>query len=137
MDREPFEKLVAEAMADLPKKFRDMIHNVALIVRDYPPLSTRRQFGAIDKNDILGLYSGVPLTRRGASYGNLPPDVIFIFQKPIENICRTEDDIRAQVQDTVVHEVGHYFGFDDPQLRQIEAEVRAARRHEPKKEFEP
>jgi predicted Zn-dependent protease with MMP-like domain len=135
MDREPFEKLVEDALAALPKKFKDLIHNVAVIVEDYPPLPTRRQFGATDKNDILGLYHGVPFQYRGPSYGNLPPDVIFIYQKPIEHICATEDQIRAQVQDTVIHEVGHYFGFNDAELRDIESEVRAARRRPvPKKE---
>ena len=136
MDREPFEKLVEEAMASLPKKFRDLMHNVAVIVEDYPPLSTRRRFGAIDKNDILGLYHGVPFQHRGPNYGNLPPDVISIFQKPIEHICADEAEIRAQVQDTVIHEVAHYFGFNDAELREIEAEVRAARRRASKKETE-
>jgi len=132
MDREAFEKLVEEAMASLPKKFRDLIHNVAVIVQDYPPLHTRRRFGAIDRNDLLGLYHGVPFQHRGPGYGNLPPDVIFIFQKPIEHISATADDVRAQVQDTVVHEVAHYFGFNDAELREIESEVRAARRREPR-----
>jgi predicted Zn-dependent protease with MMP-like domain len=135
MDREPFEKLVEDAMASLPKKFKDLIHNVAVIVEDYPPLPTRRQFGAIDKNGILGLYHGVPFQHRGPNYGNLPPDVIFIYQKPIEHISASDDQIRAQVQDTVIHEVGHYFGFNDAELREIENEVRAARRRPaPKKE---
>lgn len=137
MDREPFEKLVEDAMASLPKKFKDLIHNVAVIVEDYPPLPTRRQFGAIDKNDILGLYHGVPFQHRGPNYGNLPPDVIFIYQKPIEHISASDDQIRAQVQDTVIHEVGHYFGFNDAELREIENEVRAARRRPvPKKEMD-
>jgi len=135
MDREPFEKLVEDALASLPKRFMDLIHNLAVIVEDYPPLPTRRRFGATDKNDILGLYHGVPFQHRGPNYGNLPPDVIFIFQKPIEHISATDDQIRAQVQDTVIHEVGHYFGFDDAELRAIESEVRAARRRPaPKKE---
>ena len=137
MDREPFEKLVEDAMASLPKKFKDLIHNVAVIVEDYPPLPTRRQFGAIDKNGILGLYHGVPFQHRGPNYGNLPPDVIFIYQKPIEHISASDDQIRAQVQDTVIHEVGHYFGFNDAELREIENEVRAARRRPaPKKEMD-
>jgi predicted Zn-dependent protease with MMP-like domain len=135
MDREPFEKLVEEAMASLPRKFRDYFqaNNVALVVQDYAPLTTRRQFGAVDKNDILGLYSGVPLTKRGAAYGNVPPDVIFLYQKAIESRCRTEKEIRAQVQETVVHEVGHFFGLDDARIYENVAEIRAARRA-PKKE---
>jgi predicted Zn-dependent protease with MMP-like domain len=139
MDREPFEKLVEEAMASLPKKFREFYqaNNVALIVQDYAPLTTRRQFGAVDKNDILGLYSGIPLTKRGASYGNVPPDVIFLYQKAIESRCRTDEEIRAQVQETVVHEVGHFFGLDDARIYENVAEVRAARRRAPKKESEP
>ena len=137
MERETFEKLVEEALAALPKKFRDQIHNVGLNVQDYAPLHMRRQFGSIDKNDILGLYHGIPLTRRGASYGNVTPDVIFLYQKAIEHRCRTDEEILNQVQETIIHEVGHYFGLDDARIYENVAEVRAARRRPaPKKEMD-
>ena len=131
MEREPFEKLVEEAMASLPKPFKKLIHNVAVIVEDNPSWETRRKFGAPPSTHILGLYHGVPFAHRGPYYGNVPPDVIVIYQKPIEAICRTDEEIREQIQDTVIHEVGHYFGFSDRELREIERQSRAGKRPKP------
>jgi predicted Zn-dependent protease with MMP-like domain len=81
--------------------------------------------------NLLGLYHGVPYPHRSpGSYGNLPPDVIVIYQRPIESISRSDDDIKMHVQDTVLHEVGHYFGLGEAELREIEREVRARRKGE-------
>jgi predicted Zn-dependent protease with MMP-like domain len=131
MDRQSFEKLVAEAMDALPARFKKLIRNVAVLVEDYPSLEVRRRMGAPSRSSILGLYHGTPFQHRGPYYGNLPPDVIIIYQRPIEEICATDADIREQVQDTVVHEVAHYFGFTDAELREIERQMAAARRGEP------
>jgi len=131
MERERFEKLVEEAMASLPKPFKKLIHNVAVIVEDNPAWETQRRFGASAATHILGLYHGVPFAHRGPYYGNVPPDVIVIYQKPIEAICRTDEEIREQIQDTVIHEVGHYFGFSDRELREIERQSRAGKRPKP------
>jgi predicted Zn-dependent protease with MMP-like domain len=131
MEREAFEKLVEAAMESLPSKFKKLIHNVAVIVEDYPAAETRRRVGAPAKSHILGLYHGVPFQHRGPFYGNLPPDVIIIYQKPIEDICSTEEEIQEQVQDTVIHEVGHYFGFSDRELREIENRSRSRQRPRP------
>jgi len=128
MERERFEHLVEEAVDSLPKRFKKLIQNVAVIVEDYPTRDTRRSVGARSRSNILGLYHGVPYRHRGPYYGNTPPDVIVIYQKPIENICSTEDEVREQVRDVVIHEVGHYFGFSDGELREIEREERAGRR---------
>lgn len=121
MGREEFEKLVGEAMAEIPRRFRKLIENVTIMVEDESPPGTF----------LLGLYHGVPYTRRGpASYGNLPPDVIVIYQKPIERLSRTSEDIKDHVRDTVLHEVGHYFGLGEAELREIERAVRESRRGE-------
>ena len=122
MKKEKFEKLVEEALADLPKEFKKLIENLAVIVEEEAPPQVYRQTGAHPFSRILGTYHGVPYTHRGPYYGNIPPDVIVIYQKPIEEICTTEEQIKEQVLKTVRHEIGHYFGFSDHELRKIEEE---------------
>lgn len=122
MSRDEFDRLVDEALAGLPERFRAQIENVAIAVRDHP---TREQLerAELDSGEmLLGLYVGVPLTARGAHYGMVAPDVIYIFQKPIEALCRSEDEIRAQIRETVQHEIAHYFGISDARLEEIEKE---------------
>ena len=117
MERAKFESLVAEALASLPRKFRERIENLAIMVEDNPP---RRRSSRPSANTLLGLYHGVPLKDRGSYYGNLPPDVIVIYQEPIERISASDDEIRERVKEVVFHEVGHYFGLSEKDLREIE-----------------
>jgi len=70
--------------------------------------------------ELLGLYQGVPLDRRGFYYGNVLPDKITLFQLPIESLCKTNEEIEEKVREVVIHEVGHYFGLDDQRLRELE-----------------
>lgn len=121
MDRERFEGLVAEALDEVPKKFRRLIDNLNVMVEDDCPPGT----------NLLGLYHGVPYPHRSpASYGNYAPDVIVIYQRPIESISRSDDEVKDHVRDTVLHEVGHYFGLGEAELREIERAVREQRRGE-------
>jgi len=121
IDRTRFEELVGEALAEIPKGFRKLIDNVTVMVEDDCPPGT----------SLLGLYHGVPYPHRSpGSYGNLAPDVIVIYQRPIESISRTDDDIKDNVRDTVLHEVGHYFGLGEAELREIERAVRESRKGE-------
>lgn len=131
MDRQTFERLVEEAMVSLPARFKKLIQNVAILVEDYPSLDVRRRMGAPSRDSILGLYHGTPFQHRGPYYGNQAPDVILIYQKPIEAIAATDDEIREEVRAVVIHEVGHYFGFSDTELREIEREAEAAAKHPP------
>ena len=120
MDREKFEILVATAMSQLPEEFRIKLENVAVVVSDRP---TRRQLvkmGLARGHTLLGLYEGVPLTRRGVSYGLVPPDKITIFRKPIEAQYRNEAEIAAEIERVVRHELAHHIGIGDGRLRQIE-----------------
>ena len=121
MKREKFEKLVEEALAQLPKKFRKYIENLAVIVEESPPREVYRQTRTSPYSIILGLYHGVPFKHRGPYYGNLPPDVIVIYQRPILQICHSEEEIKQKVKEVVFHEVGHYFGLSDEDLREIES----------------
>jgi predicted Zn-dependent protease with MMP-like domain len=122
MKKEDFEKLVEEALSGLPRKFKKLIENLVVMVEEEAPLEAYRQTGSSPFSRILGTYHGVPFKHRGPYYGNIPPDVISIYQKPIEEICSTEEEIRDEVRKVVIHEVGHYFGFSDDELREIEEE---------------
>jgi predicted Zn-dependent protease with MMP-like domain len=120
MEREKFEKLTEEAMAQIPKKFKKYIDNLAVIVEEKPSREIFEKTGNTPLSSILGHYHGVPLKHRGPYYGNIPPDVIVIYQKPIENICSTEEEIKKKVREVVFHEIGHYFGLSDKELKEIE-----------------
>jgi predicted Zn-dependent protease with MMP-like domain len=119
MRRWHFEKLVAEALDELPRRFRRKMRNIAVVVESEPSRELLEEMGLWPDRTLLGLYQGIPLTERGFSYGNVLPDRITIFQKPIEAMCRTQDEIKQAVKDTVVHEVGHYFGLDDDQIEEL------------------
>ncbi len=122
MKKETFEKLVEEAMAMLPKKFKKFIDNLAVIVEEKPPAEAYRQTRSSPYSRILGLYHGIPFKHRGPYYGNLPPDVIVIYQEPIEEICNSEEEVKQKVKEVVFHKVGHYFGLSDEELREIESD---------------
>lgn len=103
-----FEELVSDALDSLPPEFGSRIDNVAVVVEDGTPEST-----------LLGLYEGIPLTRRTLGYTGVTPDRITIFRLPILARSRTEADVEEQVRRTVLHEVGHYFGIGDRRLREL------------------
>jgi predicted Zn-dependent protease with MMP-like domain len=120
MEREKFEKLAEEALAKIPKKFKKLISNLAVLVEEKASREIFERTGATPLSSILGHYHGVPFKHRGPFYGNIPPDVIVIYQKPIESICSTEEDIKKKVREVVFHEIGHYFGLSEKELREIE-----------------
>jgi len=119
MRRDQFETLVGLALENLPEQFKELMENVAVMVEDYPPKETMERLGR-GGGLLLGLYHGVPYKHRGPHYGNIPPDIIVIYQKPIEMICRDEEQIREKIREVVIHEVGHYFGLSDKEMHEIE-----------------
>ncbi len=120
MEREKFEKLAEEALAQIPRKFKKLISNLAVLVEEKASREIFEKTGSTPLSSILGHYHGVPFKHRGPFYGNIPPDVIVIYQKPIESICSTEEDIKKKVREVVFHEIGHYFGLSEKELREIE-----------------
>ena len=118
LSREDFEELAEEAFDVLPDRFRDAVDNVEIVVEDRPAREDREQFGG--SGSLLGLYKGIPLTRRGVWYGTYPtlPDRIYLYQKNIEAICRSRADVKRQVYATLYHELGHYFGMNESEIRQ-------------------
>jgi len=120
MDREKFERLVVKAVEDLPEEFLTRLQNIDVVVEDYPTSGQLRRVGLRHGQTLLGLYEGVPQTKRGTHYGLVPPDKITIFQKPIEAGCRHDAEILAEIQKVVKHEIAHHFGITDARLEQIE-----------------
>ena len=125
MERERFEKLVAAAVASLPQQFRDLLDNVVVVVEDSPSRAQSRKTPG--QGVLLGLYEGVPMTRRGNGYNMVAPDKISIFQKAIESFFTSDAEIEAEVRKVVLHEIAHHFGLDDNRLEQIEAEKHVRR----------
>lgn len=117
MDRKNFERLVVEALEDLPAEFAEKLENVAVVVEDEPKREKLVQFHFPAGASLFGLYEGVQQTKRGAGYSSVPPDKITIFQKPIEYFCHSEEEIKARVRSTVLHEIGHHFGLSEKDLR--------------------
>ena len=121
MTRAAFERLVTEAVALIPRRFRREIKNLALVVEDEPSLALLEEMEIEPPDSLYGLYQGTPLTERGATFGNTLPDRITLFQKPIEDDCEDEDEVRAVIGETLIHEIGHYFGLTEEEIEEIEA----------------
>ncbi len=119
MDRDRFESLVMKAVESLPEDLLDEMENVDIQVLDLPTPDQHRTLRGRKNELLLGLYEGVPLTERGAGYGFVMPDRISIFQKNIERICRTDQEIVDEVRRVVIHEIAHHFGIDDARLDEL------------------
>lgn len=116
-----FEKMVKEALETIPPELKDRLENVAFLVEDEP--SGLPDEWEEEDPDLLGLYHGVSRKDRGFWYGNALPDRIVIYRRPLERISADLDELRENIRQTVIHEVGHYFGFDEEELRELEDEV--------------
>lgn len=110
---------MAIAIETLPEEFLTRLENIVVVVEDYPTLAQLGRAKVKRHETLLGLYEGVPLTKRTNSYGMAPPDKITIFQRPIESKCSNDAEITAEIRSVVQHEVAHYFGIDDAKLNQI------------------
>jgi predicted Zn-dependent protease with MMP-like domain len=118
MKREHFVKVVEEALDSLPQEFRSRIKNVAILVEDFPPNQSPPQPGQ-QRRLLLGIFHGVPATEK--SVFDLPtgPAHIVLYQKNIEAVCSNEAEVRHQIRQTLMHELGHYFGMTEEQLRDV------------------
>jgi predicted Zn-dependent protease with MMP-like domain len=120
LTRKEFEELVVLALKKLPKFFKKKMKNVDVVVEDRASRDLLSEVDLRSPFELLGLYQGIPLDRRGFYYGNVLPDKITLFQTPIEAMCQTKEEIEEKVREVVIHEVGHYFGLDDEKLRELE-----------------
>ncbi|MDP2919913.1 MAG: metallopeptidase family protein [Dehalococcoidia bacterium] len=119
MERERFEELVERAIGSLPQEFLDRLDNVEIMVEDYPTPTQMRKAEVKAGHMLLGIYEGVPRTRRSTHYGMVLPDKITVFKKPIEAKCRTDEEITAEIERVVRHEIAHHFGLDDARLDEL------------------
>src|SRR5436305_8838690 len=110
MKRAEFERLVADALASIPRRFRDALQNIAIVVEDEPPPDLLAEMEIQPPDTLLGLYQGTPLTERRWDAGNHLPDRILLFQGPHERAAEDEDDLALAIAETLIHEIGHYFG---------------------------
>ncbi len=117
MNQDHFEKLVEEALAGLPEQFASRLENVSILVADWATPEQLAKVNLSDPHRLLGLYEGIPLTERPRGYYGVLPDRITIFRIPIEEMSSTDEDIRKQVRETVMHELGHFFGMDEQRIR--------------------
>ncbi|PJM74723.1 metallopeptidase family protein [Bifidobacterium simiarum] len=110
-----FEHAIEEALQRIPPRFHQALNNIGIAMADE---SDDRELATMDDPDgeLLGLYEGIPLPQRSNDYGGVMPDIITIFKGPHERICRTHEELVDQIRKTVMHEIGHYFGFDDATL---------------------
>ena len=120
MKRELFERLVADALTTIPRRFRAAMANLAIVVEDEPSPEQLGEMEIEPPDTLLGLYQGIPLTERPWDYGNALPDRILLFQGPLERESDDEDDLIVAIGETLIHEVGHYFGLSEEEIEEIE-----------------
>ena len=121
MEQENFEKLVKEALLELPEKIRQKIENVAIVIEESPTEEQLKKTGIRYGGSLLGLYEGIPKTTWGRGFGGNLPDKITIFQKIIENFAKSPNEIKKLVKNVVFHEIAHHFGFNEKEARKLES----------------
>ena len=129
MEQERFEELVRRGLERLPEAIADRMSNLDVEVHDQPTAEQLTSAGVPAGHTLLGLYVGIPLTRRTSGYNLVAPDRIIIFKTPLERLSRSDDDLVERVTDTVIHEVAHHFGISDERLQEIEAERHRQHKH--------
>jgi predicted Zn-dependent protease with MMP-like domain len=120
MTGERFEQLVTEAITLIPKRFRREMNNLAIVIEDHPSRELLAEMEIEPPDSLYGLYQGTPLPERTWAHGNALPDRITLYRQPIEAECEDEDEVRAVIGETLIHEVGHYFGLSEEEIEEIE-----------------
>ena len=119
MNRSEFERILRQALDDLPARFRDALHNVAVVVEDWPPDWLLDELGVPEDDTLYGFYHGVPLPERSVSeYGQLP-DKISVYMGPLAEDFPDPRELRRQIRLTLLHEIGHYFGMEEEELARL------------------
>jgi predicted Zn-dependent protease with MMP-like domain len=118
--RAAFERLVNDALASIPRRFRDALENLAIVIEDEPSPELLEEMDIEPPDTLLGLYQGTPLTERSWDYGNALPDRILLFQGPHERDADDENDLVVAIGETLIHEIGHYFGLSEEEIEEIE-----------------
>ena len=120
MTRNEFNRLVEEALDDIPPRFRAAMKNIAIVVEDAPSPELLAEMEIAPPDSLYGLYQGTPLTERSWGYGNTLPDRVTLFQQVIEDDSEDAEDAIVCIAETLIHEIGHYFGLSEEQIEEIE-----------------
>lgn len=120
MTRDEFKRLVEEALQDIPPRFRREMQNIAIVVEDEPPQDLLEEMEIEPPDSLYGLYQGTPLPERSWSHGNALPDRISLYQRPIEEDSDDHEDVIVCIAETLIHEIGHYFGLSEEEIEEIE-----------------
>ena len=110
MTRAEFKALVADAIDSIPSRFAEHVRNVAIVIEDVPSPDLLAEMGIEPPDSLLGLYQGTPLPERTWDHGNTLPDRVLLFQVPIEDDADNDGDVVGVIGETLIHELGHYFG---------------------------
>lgn len=119
MDRTKFIRLVRQALREVPQPFRRHLKEIDVIVKRRPSPADLRAAGLAPGESMYGFYQGVPMTERTSGYGMTVPDVIYIYQEPLEEDFTDDRDLVEEIRTTVLHEIGHFFGIDDERLEEL------------------
>ena len=120
MNRSGFERLVNDALGTIPRRFRQALANLVIVIEDEPSSDLLEEMEIEPPDTLLGLYQGTPLTERRWDHGNTLPDRILLFQRPHERDASDEDDLVVAIGETLIHEIGHYFGLSEEEIEEIE-----------------
>lgn len=119
MDRTQFIRLVRRALRDIPPPFKEHLKQIDIVVKRRPSADDLEEAGLPPEESMYGFYRGVPLTERTSAYGMVPPDVIHIYQEPLEEDFEDEGELVEEIRTTVLHEIAHFFGIDDERLDEL------------------
>jgi len=119
VERTQFIRLVRRALRDIPPPFKEQLRQIDIVVKRRPSEDDLREAGLGPDESMYGFYRGVPLTERTSGYGMVPPDIIHIYQEPLEEDFRDEGELVEEIRTTVLHEIAHFFGIDDDRLDEL------------------
>ena len=120
LQKEEFTRLVEEALTEIPRRFREAMTNIAIVVEDDPPSDVLEEMEVEPGDSLYGLYQGTPLPERSWGHGNTLPDRISLYKNPIEEDSEDHEDIIVCIAETLIHEIGHYFGLSEEEIEAIE-----------------
>ena len=120
MTREEFNRLVEEALNDIPPRFKREMKNIAIVVEDEPSPELLQEMEIEPPDSLYGLYQGTPLPQRSWGHGNALPDRISLYRRPIEEDSEDREDVIVAIAETLIHEIGHYFGLSEEEIEEIE-----------------
>lgn len=119
VSEEEFDRILTDAVNRIPSEIKEYLVNIVITVKKRPSREMLRELGASVDNAPLGLFEGVPRIERFATVPPLYPDMIYLFQEPLEEMCETKEELEREIEVTLVHEVAHYIGMTEERLTEL------------------